>query len=126
MIVRGAEETHAADTLSFVGGKVDVEVNVNDVLETGLKREIMEETGVTVSECTYVHSTHFTTEDKDSVIDIVFLCRYDSGEPTIQDIGEVADIVWLTADEIRTHPKTPVWTKYTLGKVEETLLKLNW
>lgn len=126
MIVRGVDETVAAGTLSFVGGKVEEHAPSNDILENELKREIIEEIRVFVSEIVYVHSTHFITDDGRSVINIVFLCRYESGEPTSQDVGEVAEILWLTAEDILNHPKTPSWTKYTLGKTEGILSKLNW
>ena len=124
MIVRGAEETHAAGTLSFVGGKVDQQSASSDILEETLKREIAEEIAITVSDLTYVHSTHFITDDGANVIDIVFLCRALLGEPTIQDQGEVAEILWLTADEIFAHPKAPIWTRSTLSKVEALRSKL--
>lgn len=126
MIVRGVDEAVAAGALSFVGGKVEEKVAANDVLESELKREIIEETDVVVSEMDYVHSSHFITDDGRAVINIVFLCRYASGEPRSQDVGEVEEILWLTADEILSHPKTPSWTKYTLRKTEEIVSKLNW
>jgi 8-oxo-dGTP diphosphatase len=54
MIVRGQGETHAGGTLSFVGGKLEITETSSDVLEAALRREIMEEVGVQVSEMSYV------------------------------------------------------------------------
>jgi hypothetical protein len=48
------------------------------------------------------------------VIDIVFLCRYESGEPRALDPTEVAGVEWMTFDAIMAHLKAPVWTKQSL------------
>jgi NADH pyrophosphatase NudC (nudix superfamily) len=97
-----------------------------DVLEETLRREILEETGVIIGEAVYVHSTHFGDTMGETVVDVVFLCRYQSGEPTIDDPGEVAEILWLTADEVRRHPAAPPWTKNSIERVEQIRLKLGW
>jgi 8-oxo-dGTP diphosphatase len=52
MIIRGREEAHASGLLAFVGGTVDSLGQMNDVLENHLRREIMEEVGLTVGEIT--------------------------------------------------------------------------
>jgi 8-oxo-dGTP diphosphatase len=124
VIVRGEAEEHAAGTLSWVGGKVEETEEAADVLENTLKREILEEVGVQVQDIHYVSNTHFGTGV--TCIDIVFLCRYASGEPTPQSPDEVAEILWLTADEIRVHPKTPVWIQASLERVEAARARLNW
>jgi NADH pyrophosphatase NudC (nudix superfamily) len=126
LIVRGPEEAHAAGTLSLVGGKVEVtEGGMDDVLETTLRREIREEVGLVIGETVYVHSTHFTAAGQ-NVIDVVFLGRYESGEPLITDPGEVAEIRWLTAAEVLDHPAAPPWTKGSIERVEQVRNRLNW
>ena len=126
LIVRGLEEAHAAGLLSLVGGKVeDTEGQIADVLEMTLRREILEEVGLVVKETVYVHNTHFTAAGK-NVIDIVFLCRYESGEPLITDPGEVAEILWLTAADVLNHPAAPTWTKDSIERVEQVRSRLNW
>lgn len=118
MIVRGHEEDHAAGLLAFVGGKVEDTEPVEHVLEETLRREIIEEVGVEVGDITYGHSRHFTTKPNVYVVDIVFVCAYQSGEPRIIDHGEVAEILWLTADEILAHPAAPAWVKADIQRVE--------
>src|SRR6185312_6767373 len=75
MILRSAEEAHAAGTLSFVGGKVERAGITDNILEDTLRREIAEEVGVTVDQTMrYVESKSFIAADGLPVIDIVFLC----------------------------------------------------
>lgn len=119
MIIRGQGETHARGTLSFVGGKVETTQNGLDVLEEELRREIMEEVGIQVSsEMVYAQSSHFIANDGDFVVDIVFLCRYETGEPRIEDITEVEQILWLSASEILHHALCPPWIKSSIKRVE--------
>ena len=125
MIVRGQGETHAGGTLSFVGGKVEITENASDVLEATLRREIMEEVGVQVSEMSYVQSSHFIAGD-DLVVDIVFLCRYETGEPRISNIEEVETILWLTAAEVIEHELCPPWTKSAMQRVKALRQRLLW
>ena len=115
MILRSADEAHAAGTLSFVGGKVERAGVADNILEETLRREIAEEVGVTVAKTMqYVESKSFIADDGLPVIDIVFLCHYESGEPRALDPAEVASVEWMTFDEVMAHPKTPVWTTQSL------------
>jgi 8-oxo-dGTP pyrophosphatase MutT (NUDIX family) len=115
MILRSAEEAHAAGTLSFVGGKVERAGIADNILEKTLRREIAEEVGVTVADnIHYVESKSFIADDGLQVVDIVYLCRYDTGEPRALDPAEVASVEWMTFDAIMAHPKTQVWIKQSL------------
>lgn len=126
MIVRSMEEEHAAGTLSFVGGKVE-EINpVEDVLELSIRREIMEEVGVTVGDLHYLESTHFIGSDDMLVVNVVFLCPYATGEVRAGSPDEVAEVLWLTAEEIRQHLALPAWTLRGLNKAEALRMKLGY
>lgn len=125
LVIRGAGETHAAGMLSLVGGKVEDALKEDNVLEETLKREIQEEIGVTISDIIYVHSTAFVAEG-DPVVDVVFLCKWSDGEPTIVDVNEVADIRWLSANEILTNPDTPDWTRNSIRRAEKMRNMLGW
>jgi len=127
LIVRGDEEEHAAGTLSLVGGGVDKGVGeLRDVIEVTLRREIREEVGLEIGELAYVSSNAFLTSQGDPVIDIVFLCQYVGGEPTISDPGEVASTHWLTAVEVEAWPGVPPWTLASISRVEAVRVKLGW
>lgn len=126
LVIRGPEETHAAGMLSLVGGKVDDAGNTVNILEETLQREIREEVNVEVSDMIYVHSTAFVDNASFPVIDVVFLCRWSFGEPMINDPGEVAEIRWLTANEILTNPDTPEWTRNSVRRAEKMRNMLGW
>jgi 8-oxo-dGTP diphosphatase len=119
MIDRSHLKRHEPGALTFPGGKVEAAGTSDTVLETHLRREIDEETGVAVyDEIHYLESKSFVTGDGEAVIDVVFLCRYKSGEPIITRPDEVDAIHWLTADEILRHPNAKAWTLQSLSLAE--------
>lgn len=126
MIVRGQAETHASGALSFVGGKVEATDEAEDVLEEAVRREIMEEVGVRVGEMRYVQSNQFTTADGRPVVNIIFLCQFDQGEPRITNIDEVAQILWLSAPEVASHPACPPWLTADIVQVEAMRQRIGW
>ena len=112
MIVRGQGVRHAPGVLAFPGGKVEIEDGPSDILETTVRREVLEETGITVSsDLEYVRSVSFSMNDRTPVVDVLFMGEYCEGEPQITDPDEVAEILWMTADEILANDKTPPWLK---------------
>ncbi len=114
MIQRGDKEPHAAGTISMVGGTLETTQDEENALEKTLIREIREEIGIEIEdEMEYIESKTFTADNNQKTIDIVFLCRYKSGEPKAMT-DEVADILWLTKEEILEHPKTPPWIKRSI------------
>ena len=120
MIVRGAGVKHAPGVLAFPGGKVEVEDGPTDVLESAVRREVLEETGITVSaDLEYVRSVAFSMNDGTPVVDVLFLGEYEEGEPEITDPDEVAEIRWMTMDEILAHDKTPPWLKNSIEAVRQ-------
>src|SRR5690606_26901241 len=126
-IIRGPEETHAAGTLSFVGGKIEADLPQEDTtFENTLRRELREEVGLEIEQPTYVEGRKFSASDGDAVINTVFICRYESGTVTISDPGEVAGCEWLTPAEIRAHPRTPPWVQDYLSSIERVRTQLGW
>jgi 8-oxo-dGTP diphosphatase len=126
MVIRSEQEAHAGGTLSFPGGKVEFDGPLDGVLEATAGREVAEETGVTVGDCVYVESKSFLTSDGEPVVDIVLLCQYSGGEATPGDPAEVATLLWLTADEVLAHPKTPPWTAHSIRRAEHVRLAQGW
>ncbi len=127
LIVRGPGETHAPGTLSMPGGKVEGEGQIEDILEETVRREAVEEVGVTLdATLAYVRSVAFVSDEGDPVVDIVFLGRYAGGEPTVSDPEEVAAIRWLTAAEVAADPHAPSWTRRSIALAEETRLRFGW
>lgn len=123
IIERSVKEGHAGGLLSLVGGTVENEGDSIDILERTLRRELFEEVGVKVKEkVEYVRNTSFKLDDGSEVIDIVFLCEFEEGEPFAKSPEEVDAVYWLTADEIAAHPQTPIWLSDSI-KAAEKLLK---
>ncbi|MEO8612209.1 MAG: NUDIX domain-containing protein [Chloroflexota bacterium] len=125
LVVRGPGETHAAGMLSLVGGKVENAGESADILETTLRREILEEVGVEIGAMQYVHSKSFGTANE-PVVDVIFLCAFAGGEPRIVDPDEVAAIRWMSAQEVQDDPDAPIWTKQDVQAAEMKRLKLGW
>lgn len=64
IIKRSEKEEHAPGLLSFVGGKVETNVAQDGILEETLRREIIEEVGIKVSETIhYVESKSFVLDN---------------------------------------------------------------
>jgi ADP-ribose pyrophosphatase YjhB (NUDIX family) len=127
MIVRGEQESHAPGVLTLVGGKVENAGNEDDILEETLRREITEEVAVEIEDgVEYIESKAFVADDGEPVVDIVFLCRYKSGTPTIADPGEVAALQWMAPEEILAHPKVPEWTRRSIELAERKRLAGDW
>ncbi len=125
LVVRGEKE-YAPGGLSLPGGKVEGAGSVGDVLEATLRREIGEEVGLEVhDEMAYLRSSAFLAEG-DPVVDVVFLCRWQSGEAVAADPAEVAAVRWLTATEAIAHPETPPWTRLALQLAEKARLERGW
>lgn len=124
IIQRSTKEEHAGGQLSLVGGKVDPEGNTSEILERTVQREIVEEVGVTVKNLKYVHSTSFITDRGDHVVNVIFLCEYESGEayPTCTD--EVENVFWFTTEEIVSHPDAPIYLKESIQHAELVFEKL--
>lgn len=119
MIVRGEEVRQSPGVLAFPGGKVEVEDGPADILETTVRREVLEETRITVSsELEYVRSVSFSMNDGTPVVDVLFMGEYCKGEPQIADPGEVAEILWMTADEILATDDIRPWLKDAINQLE--------
>ncbi|APU12251.1 MULTISPECIES: NUDIX hydrolase [Actinoalloteichus] len=79
-------------------------LELNETFETGVRREILEETGieVTVNRLTGVYKNMTR-----GIVALVFHCT-PTGTPTEDTDGEARSIAWMTADEI-TQTMTPAY-----------------
>ena len=126
MMVRGAGEEYLPGILSFPGGKVEGTESIQDVLESTVRREILEEVNVEVhDDVTYVESHSFVWENE-PVVDVVLLCRYKEGQASPGDPLEVESVEWMRYEEILDHEKVPRWTKESLRLAEKKRIKLKW
>ena len=126
IIERSMKEAHAGGLLSLVGGTVENEGNSENILERTIKRELFEEVGVKVKEkIKFVSNTSFSLDNGSEVIDIVFLCEFEEGEPFAKSTDEVDAVYWMKTDEILNHPRAPIWLKNSIQKAEVLLHKDN-
>lgn len=120
LIKRGAGMANAAGMLAGPGGKAEHDSVPVDVLEETGRREVLEEIGVdlTGTKLAYVESVLFVTDDGDPVINVVFCAEMPAGQQArIISPREVADVLWLTYDQLKDHPDCPPWTLQSLGKL---------
>lgn len=126
IIKRSEKEEHAPGLLAMVGGKVETKASENTVLEETLMREIMEEVDIQISKTLhYVESKSFISDKGEAVIDIVFLCKYKSGEPKCMSTDEVSEIYWMSSEEILGNKSAPVWLKESIEKAESIRLRVE-
>jgi len=118
---RSEEEDHAGGLLSFIGGKVEFKDFADDPILTTLKREILEEVGVEICNPRYVTSTGFTADGGETVVNLVYLCDWQAGEPMPLEPEEVAEVNWMTFEAIRSHDKTPPWLLEYVEHIETML-----
>ncbi len=124
---RSQEEGHAAGEIGLIGGTVEASGGSDDTLKATVRREIREETTVEVAdEMAYVESHQFHTDDGTPVVNVVFLCRYESGTAVAAEPDELASVQWLSADEIASHPDVPPWTHRSVERAERRRLELGW
>lgn len=126
IIKRSEKEEHAPGLLAMVGGKVETIIAENDVLEETLIREVIEEVGIQTSKTVhYVESKSFISDKGQVVIDIVFLCKYQSGEPKCISTDEVSGVYWMTGKELLTNKSAPIWLKESIEKAEKIRLEIE-
>jgi 8-oxo-dGTP diphosphatase len=127
LAVRGKGEGHAAGAVSLIGGKVEGPEVPGDVLEEALRREVEEEVGLRIrGRMEYVESKAFMTDDGERVVDIVFLCRHEGGEPRVVDPEEVAALIWMTKEEVPADEDIPAWTRQSISLAEQKRRALGW
>lgn len=126
IIKRSEKEEHGPGLMSLVGGKVETDVVQDGILEVTLRREIREEVGIEVSDSIhYLESKTFPLADGQLVVDIVFVCKYKSGEARVVDSNEVGEIYWMTCEELLQDERALSWLKESLKKAEDLRLRLE-
>ncbi|MFD1513745.1 NUDIX hydrolase [Halomarina rubra] len=126
LVERSPDEEHAAGELGFPGGTTDGDDEGPDVLEATVRREVREEVGVELATTmAYVQSNAFESDTGEGVVNVVFLCRYERGEVSV-DPTEVAEVHWLTAEAVANHPETPAYTRQQLELAEGQRQLLGW
>lgn len=99
---------------------LEKECNSINLLEKTLRRELYEEVGVKVKDkLIYVRNTSFEIENGCEVVNIVFLCEFEEGEPYIKSPAEVDKVYWMTKEEIFNHSNAPIWLNDSIKEAEK-------
>jgi len=122
IIKRSEREDFMPGILALPGGTIEPEDEAaDDVLKTAIKREIYEETHVEADVVDLV-LTRFFMADDDPVINVVFLCKYITGEPRARDPEEVEDVFWMTVEDAINDPHCRSWTREYLTSAQTTMI----
>lgn len=127
MIVRGDKEEYGAGWLGMPGGTVESEYPTPDALEITARREVMEEVGLDLDDMIFYVESH-TFGDEAPCLDVVMLARAAAAtdEPVIASPGEVAELRWMSLNDILADPRTQLWTRESLQRAEQLRTCLNW
>ncbi|WP_352420226.1 NUDIX domain-containing protein [Proteiniborus sp.] len=126
MIKRSEKEEYAPGIIAMVGGKVENEGEEYNIFENTLRREVMEEVGIELSEdMQYVDSIGFISKKWGPVIDVIFLCKIEKGEPYCASPNEVGEVYWMTTKEILENIEIPHWVKSCIKKADKLRTHTN-
>lgn len=111
---RSWQEEHMPGRWTIPGGKVDhADDDIFGVLQKTVHREVMEETGVEITNnMEIVSNNSYTKENGQHVVAIVFKCHYKSGKA--QPLEDTIDCKWATIDEIKKIDFPPHVKEYIL------------
>jgi 8-oxo-dGTP diphosphatase len=124
--VRSKLESESPGLLAFVGGTVDSADTVPvETLENALAREVEEEVGVKVRVLSFVNDTSFVSKKGNNVLDVVFLCTIESGEPKVSDTKEFETLLWLTTEEVLQYPNVPKWLCNSILKADSLVTRVG-
>lgn len=125
-IVRGEGEEFGAGWLGFPGGKVENDEATQDTLEETARREVLEEVGLVIEDPIVYVESHTFAVDTEPALDVVMLARSSSGAAHPASPDEVADVLWLTCEELLSDPRTQAWTRDSLRQAEARRIERGW
>jgi 8-oxo-dGTP diphosphatase len=117
-VERGADESHAAGSLAFPGGKLERPPGGEEAIERAVERELAEEVGVEVGSVEYVCSRTFEADDGTPCLNVVTLCEHVGGEAHRGAPGEVAAVRWLTPASLAERDRAPDYLRRDVERVE--------
>lgn len=102
IIKRREDEVAYPGMWTVPGGKVEAP----DDCQTTLKREIFEETGITIFDKTiFIRDYGFTRPDEIHVIGLTFGCKYKSGKVNLS--SDFTDFTWITLGDSKKYNLIP-------------------
>lgn len=97
---RSFEETHQPGSWTIPGGKVErTKGDIWNIIEKTLKDEVMEETGVEITNDTQLLTNNtFIRSTGQHVVALIFLCHWKSGEA--KPLEDTIGVKWITEKEL--------------------------
>lgn len=119
---RGLNEIHMPGVWSLPGGKVENEGEVVDVMQATLKKEIMEEVGLEITdEIELVFNNTFDRSDGSPVVGLTFLCYWKSG--AAKPLEDTSEVKWFTLDELKNLEEVEDFLKREIKRLEEHITR---
>lgn len=120
LLVRRAENDTFPGKWELPGGGVDYAENPKQ----SIKREVKEETGLTV-DVSYPLGViiYFIGEEKIHTIDIAYLCKVRTKNPTISLSSEHSDFSWVSFSQGKKFDMTPLMSEYIEELEKHTLIR---
>ncbi len=109
--VRSPTVEYAPGAIGLIGGHVESDEATADVLETTARREVVEETGLDLTDVAlrYLSSDLFLAGDHDQQVTVTFVADAPAGaEPAVRS-DELTALDWWSLAELRLDPRTPDW-----------------
>lgn len=104
---RSWEETHEPGKWTIPGGKVEKTAgNVWNIVEKTLKSEVMEETGIEITnQVSLLTNNTFIRSTGQHVVALTFLCRWKSGEA--KPLEDTIGTNWISRVDLKTMEFAP-------------------
>lgn len=119
---RGLNEIHMPGVWSLPGGKVENDGEIVDVLQKTLKKEIMEEVGLEITdEIDLVFDNTFTRSDGSPVVALTFLCHWKAGEA--MPLEDTSEVKWFTLDELKNLEEVEDFLKREISRLSAHVKK---
>jgi len=115
LIKRRGNDVHCAEKWEIPGGRLDK----GEDPYAGVKREVMEETGLDITVVMPMSVNYFIREDGQTITGIVFACRTDNLDVTLSE--EHTEHKWLPLEEAKELIFDPM--KKEIDRFEELGLK---
>jgi len=101
------------------GGKVDMEKG-SGILEKTLRREVMEEVGIEISdEIKLIENEGFFRVSGHHVVGLHFLCKWKNG--VAKPLEDQEEVRWFTKDELKDFSELPEYFKPRIKKLLKIL-----
>lgn len=117
LIIQRPEGKYAGGLLGFAGGKVDAQDELDrfDILRAAVKREILEELGLNLTQnIEYVTSEYFVADGIPSINNL-FHYKFDELPKVMPCEKEVPWFGWMSKEEIYAAANSPTWLRKLIG-----------